>query len=89
MGFAEWMFARYNLQPQKIRALHPQSLIPMQGPAIKGESHVKEVLNMHIDFFKSCIENNGQVPVSVPRPAQTALWYTPHPPWPLEENESL
>lgn len=74
---------------KKIRALHPQSLIPMQGPAIKGESHVKEVLNMHIDFFKSCIENNGQVPVSVPRPAQTALWYTPHPPWPLEENESL
>ena len=74
---------------KKIRALRPKSLIPMQGPAMKGEKHVNEVLNTHIDFFKTCLENGGQVANSVPKPAQTALWYTPHPPWLLKENESL
>mgnify|MGYP000323958749 CR=1 FL=1 len=67
----------------------PKSLIPLQGPAIKGEQHIREVIEQHIDFFQKCLDDEGQVPRSVPRPAQTALWYSPHPPWPLKENESL
>ena len=74
---------------QRILTFKPKSLIPLQGPAIKGLKHVREVVEQHIKFFKQCSENDGQVPRSVARPAQTALWYTPHPPWPLEENESL
>ncbi len=74
---------------QRILTFKPKSLIPLQGPAIKGLKHVREVVEQHIEFFEQCLEHDGQVPRSVPRPAQTALWYTPHPPWPLEENESL
>ena len=74
---------------QRILSFQPKSLIPLQGPAIKGEQHIREVIEQHIDFFQKCLDDEGQVPRSVPRPAQTALWYSPHPPWPLKENESL
>ena len=74
---------------KRVQKLRPKSLIPMQGPAIKGQNHIRDVLAQHVQFFQACLDNEGQVSRSVPRPAQTALWYTPHPPWPLEENESL
>ena len=74
---------------RRVLSFQPKSLIPLQGPAIKGEQHIREVIEQHIDFFQKCLDDEGQVPRSVPRPAQTALWYSPHPPWPLKENESL
>ena len=72
---------------KRVMRCNPKSIIPLQGPAIKGKKHVKEVLKRHIDFFETCLANEGKVSKSVPKPAQTALWYTPHPPWPLEEQE--
>ena len=66
-----------------------ESLIPMQGPAIKGKKHVREVLSRHIDFFQNCVNDNGSIPKSWPKPAQTAIWNSPHPPWPLEEQGLL
>ena len=49
---------------------------------------IRRLLDDHdIDFFETCLLNGGKVSKSVPKPAQTALWYTPHPPWPLEEQE--
>ena len=70
-----------------VKSMDLDSLVPLQGPAIKGKKHIQEVLKRHIDFFKNCVENKGVVPKSWPRPAQTAIWNTPSPPWPLEERE--
>ena len=74
---------------KRVVSYNAHSLIPLQGPAIRGTKHVRKVLNQHIKFFETCLANDGQVSTSVPKPAQTALWYTPHPPWPLEEHESV
>ena len=74
---------------KRVRSLNSKSLIPLQGPAIKGAKHVRKVLNQHIEFFEVCLLNDGKVSKSMPKPAQTALWYTPHPPWPLKEIESV
>jgi glyoxylase-like metal-dependent hydrolase (beta-lactamase superfamily II) len=70
-----------------IKTMNLESLIPLQGPAIKGKKHITEVLEKHINFFIKCIEAEGIAPKSWSRPAQTAIWHTPHPPWPLEERE--
>ena len=74
---------------RKVRKLKLETIIPLQGPAIKGKQHVLDVLNRHIEFFEKCINADGSSPKSWSRPAQTALWLTPHPPWPLEEREEL
>jgi glyoxylase-like metal-dependent hydrolase (beta-lactamase superfamily II) len=74
---------------KKISKLNLETLIPMQGPAIKEVDHIKEVLERHIDFFEDCVSNDGQSPKSWARPAQTAIWMTPHPPWPLTEREDI
>ena len=74
---------------KNIKQLKLETLIPFQGPAIKGKMHIAEVLNRHIDFFQSCIDNEGLPPKSWPRPAQTALWLTPVSPWPLLEREEI
>ena len=70
-----------------LRSLKPETIIPLQGPAIKGRKHVVDVISRHLDFFEACIDNDGAVPKSWLRPAQTALWLTPNPPWPLKEKE--
>ena len=70
-----------------VKSMDLDSLVPLQGPAIKGKEHIQEVLNRHIDFFMDCVVKQGEVPKSWPRPAQTAIWNTPSPPWPLEERE--
>ena len=70
-----------------VRSMDLESLVPLQGPAIKGKKHIQEVLTRHIDFFNNCVDNQGIVPKSWPRPAQTAIWNTPSPPWSLEERE--
>ena len=74
---------------RRIRKLKLETLIPFQGPAIKGKEHVLDVLNRHIAFFEDCINNDGVIPKSWSRPAPTAMWLTPHPPWPLEEREEI
>lgn len=74
---------------KKIRRLKLATIIPLQGPAIKGKTHVRNVLTRHIEFFENCIATDGLPPKSWARPAQTALWLTPHPPWPLEEREDV
>jgi glyoxylase-like metal-dependent hydrolase (beta-lactamase superfamily II) len=74
---------------ERVKARHPSAIVPMQGPAIKGRSHVQEVLNQHLQFLSACLERDGAPPKSWARPAQTALWHTSHPPWPLEEKESV
>jgi hypothetical protein len=61
----------------------------MQGPAIKGRKHVQEVLDQHLKFLRECLERDGAPPKSWARPAPTAMWYTSHPPWPLEEKEAV
>ena len=72
---------------KQVKSMDLESLVPLQGPAIKGKKHIQEVLKRHIDFFNECVTNQGIVPKSWPRPAQTAIWNTPSPPWPLEERE--
>ncbi|DAC28539.1 MAG TPA: MBL fold metallo-hydrolase [Candidatus Poseidoniaceae archaeon] len=74
---------------KSIKKLKPQTIIPLQGPAIKGKSHVTEILERHIRFFEECILRDGKAPKSWSRPAQTALWLTPQPPWPLAEKEEV
>ena len=74
---------------KRVVGYKPKSIIPLQGPAIKGVRHVKEILERHIDFFETCLGNDGKVSLSVPKPAKTALWYSPHPPWPLDEQEKV
>ena len=74
---------------KSIKKLKPRTIIPLQGPALKGKSHVNETLSRHIQFFEECIERDGRAPKSWSRPAQTALWLTPHPPWPLVEKEEV
>ena len=73
----------------KINQLNLATLIPMQGPAIKGVTHIREVLERHIEYFEQCVKNDGQSPKSWARPAQTAIWQTPNPPWPLIEREDI
>lgn len=72
-----------------MKALKLRSLVPLQGPAIRGKEHVREVLERHLAFFEEAIENDGKPPASWPRPAPTALWLTPPQPWPLEEHEQV
>ena len=74
---------------KRVATFKPKSIIPLQGPAIKGVKHVKDILKRHIEFFETCLANEGKVSKSVAKPAKTALWYTPHPPWPLEEQERV
>jgi len=74
---------------ESMKRLQLTSLVPMQGPAIRGKKHVNEVLNRHLRFFKEAVENEGKPPKSWHRPAPTALWLTPISPWPLEEKESV
>lgn len=74
---------------RRLRGLNLDSLVPLQGPAIRGGAHIQEVLDRHIDFFQSAIERQGSAPSSWPRPASTALWLTPPSPWPLDEHEKV
>ena len=74
---------------ERIQKLQSSAIVPMQGPAIKGKKHVQNVLNQHLKFLRECLERDGATPKSWGRPAQTAMWYTSHPPWPLEEKEAV
>ena len=67
--------------------LAPKSIVPARGPTIKGREHIDAVLNRHLEFFETAIENDGISPSSWPRPARTAYFLTPSEPWPLEEKE--
>ena len=72
-----------------MKGLGLRSIVPLQGPAIRGASHVLEVLDRHLGFFEQAAENDGTPPSSWQRPAPTALWLTPISPWPLEEQEQV
>jgi len=72
-----------------MKALGLRSIVPLQGPAIRGASHVMDVLDRHLAFFEEAAGNDGQPPSSWQRPAPTALWLTPPSPWPLEEQEQV
>ncbi|HJM55628.1 MAG TPA: MBL fold metallo-hydrolase [Poseidonia sp.] len=74
---------------ETMKRLRLKSLVPMQGPAIRGEKHVQEVIERHLRFFNEAANNDGNPPKSWHRPASTALWLTPISPWPLEEKESV
>lgn len=74
---------------ETINDLEPTNLVPAKGPTIKGKERVHTVLNQHLSFFEECLENNGEVPRSWPRPARTAYFLTSEPPWPLLEKENL
>lgn len=65
------------------------SIVPMQGPAIRGKEHVRDVVCRHLDFFIESVERDGHPPKSWARPTPTALWLTPMTPWPLEEHEQV
>ena len=72
-----------------MKAMKLASIVPLQGPAIRGKGHVLEVLDRHITFLEEAAENDGKPPQSWQRPAPTALWHTPRTPWPLEEQEQV
>lgn len=74
---------------KRIKRMDLASIVPLQGPAIRGKSHVEEVLDRHLSFFEEAVVNEGQPPSSWDRPATTAVWLTPRSPWPLEEQESV
>lgn len=71
-----------------IHDLSPSSLVPSRGPAIRGDDRIEQVLNQHLNFLEDCLENDGEVPRSWPRPARTAYFLVSEPPWPLLEKES-
>ena len=70
-----------------IHDLSPSSIVPARGPTIKGSGRIDEVLNQHLNFLEGCLENEGEVPRSWPRPARTAYFLVSDPPWPLIEKE--
>ena len=72
-----------------LKALGLESLVPLQGPAIRGSAHIIDVLDRHIKCFEQAVERQGVAPTSWPRPASTALWLTPSSPWPLDEHEQV
>ncbi|MCH1462187.1 MAG: MBL fold metallo-hydrolase [Candidatus Poseidonia sp.] len=72
---------------QRMKRMNLKSIVPLQGPAIRGQKHVQDVLTRHLDFFLASVDNDGRPPNSWHRPAATALWLTPISPWPLEEQE--
>ena len=74
---------------RRIKRLNLSSIVPLQGPAIRGSEHVQEVLDRHLAFYEEAVENDGNPPSSWDRPAPTAVWLTPRKPWPLEEHESV
>ncbi len=74
---------------KRIKKMNLTSIVPLQGPAIRGAEHVQEVLNRHVEFYEEAAENEGRPPRSWDRPASTAVWLTPRTPWPLEEQESV
>ena len=74
---------------KRIRRMKLSSLVPLQGPAIRGTDHVKDVLDRHLRFYEEAVQNDGRPPTSWERPASTAVWLTPRTPWPLEEQESV
>ena len=74
---------------EHIQQRKPSAIVPMQGPAIKGKNHVHDVLEQHLKFLRDCLTRDGAPPKSWGRPAPTAMWYTSHPPWPLQEKESI
>ena len=74
---------------KRMMSMGLSSIVPLQGPAIRGTEHVLDVLKRHLDFFEKAVANNGRPPSSWDRPAPTAVWLTPRTPWPLEENESV
>lgn len=73
---------------KKIISMKLSAIVPMQGPAIKGKKHVAEVLKRHLDFYQSCIDQDGKPPSSWARPARATIWLTPRSDWPLDEKES-
>ena len=74
---------------KRMKRMNLSSIVPLQGPAIRGRAHVQEVLDQHLSFFETAVENEGKPPSSWDRPAPTAVWLTPRTPWPLEEQESV
>ena len=74
---------------KRIKRLNLSSIVPLQGPAIRGEAHVQAVLDRHLSFYEEAVSNEGRPPASWDRPAPTAVWLTPRKPWPLEEQESV
>ena len=72
-----------------IQDLNPTSIVPARGPTIKGSDRMTDVLNQHLSFLEECLESDGEVPRSWPRPAKTAYFLTSEPPWPLHEKEKL
>jgi glyoxylase-like metal-dependent hydrolase (beta-lactamase superfamily II) len=74
---------------KRMKRLEVTSIVPLQGPAIRGADHVRDVLNRHLQFFEEAVANEGQPPISWDRPASTAVWFTPRTPWPLDEQESV
>ena len=74
---------------QRMKRMNLKSIVPLQGPAIRGHEHIQDVLSRHLDFFLAAADNDGQPPTSWHRPAATALWLTPISPWPLQEQESV
>ena len=74
---------------KRVKRMNLASIVPLQGPAIRGVDHVNEVLDRHLAFFEEAVSNAGRPPASWDRPAQTAVWLTPRSPWPLKEQESV
>jgi len=74
---------------KRIKRLNLTSIVPLQGPAIRGSEHVQEVLDRHLAFHEEAVNNEGRPPSSWDRPAPTAVWLTPRTPWPLEEHETV
>ena len=64
-----------------------ESLIASRGPAIKGRTHIEDVLNEHLQFLDKVMIDEGKIPKSWAKPAPTSLFLTPREPWPLLEHE--
>ena len=74
---------------KRLASLELDALVPMRGPAIRGQQHVKDVLTRHVAHFEQVLDDEGRRPRGWARPAPSALWMTPRDPWPLEEREQL
>ena len=64
---------------KRIKRMDLASIVPLQGPAIRGKSHVEEVLDRHLSFFEEAVVNAGQPPSSWDRPATCLLYTSPSP----------
>ena len=72
---------------EKLLNFEVEKLIPMHGPSLQGQEHIRETIHRHLQTLETIIDEQGTLPRAWPKPAHTSLWHEPVPSWPRKEQE--